>query len=260
MTLRVVAPGLRTLVQDLGRPGLAHLGISASGALDPLLLRRANALVGNSVGAAGLEVLLGGLVLQAEHSAALAVVGGSEESTHWLRAGERFGVPGAEGLLLYVAVRGGVDSPVVLGSRSSDLLAGIGAPPLAAGDVLRVGNDAGPPEAPPAVMGASTIRLLPPPRPAPDLHRQLLRSWVVGSDSNRTAVRLDGPSLTGMATEVAPEGLVAGAVQVPPSGRPVVFLADHPVTGGYSLAGVVHSEDLRFLAQTRPGSPVDFTG
>lgn len=256
----MVASGVRTLVQDLGRPGLAHLGVSASGALDRVLLRRANALVGNTVGAAGLEVLLGGLVLQAESPTALAVVGGPDESTHWLREGQRFAVPEGVGLLVYVAVRGGVDAPVVLGSRSADLLAGLGAPPLAAGDVLRIGADAGPPEIPPAVESRAAIRLLPPPRPSGDLHRQLLGSWVVGPDSNRTAARLDGLVLTGMAVEVAPEGLIAGAVQVPPSGRPVVFLADHPVTGGYPLAGVVHSADLRLLAQTRPGERVTFCG
>lgn len=261
MTLRVLASGPRTTVQDLGRPGLAHLGVGPSGALDPLALRRANALVGNSRSAAGLEVLVGGLVLQATAPTALACVGAGEAETHWLLAGERWALPPADRLLAYVAVRGGLAVPPVLGSRSTDLLTGLGGRPLRDGDLLAVGGDAGPPEPVPAVPAAvpgTPVRLLPPPR-AGLLHEQLLGgAWEVASDTSRTAVRLDGPSLRGVPDGVPPEGLVTGAVQVPPSGRPVVLLADRPVTGGYALAGVVRSEDLRLLAQAPPGEAVRF--
>lgn len=254
MTLRVLSAGPRTLVQDLGRPGLGHVGVGPSGALDPVLLRRANALVGNTRTAAGLEVLLSGLVLEAIEDVAVAVVGTQDPETRWLRAGERWVVAAATGLLAYVGVRGGVGTTPVLGSRSTDLLTGIGPDPLREGDVLPAGADTGPPEQLPDVPGPGPVRLLPPPRAADALHEQLLTGrWTIGSDTSRTTARLDGPVLTGMPADVPPEGLVRGAVQVPPSGRPVLFLADHPVTGGYPLAGVVHSEDVRLVAQTRPG-------
>lgn len=260
-----MAAGPRTLVQDLGRPGLGHLAVSPSGALDMLMLRRANALVGNTPAAAGLEVLLGGLVLVAERPVALAVVGSGEAQTHWLEAGQALRVPPSVGLLSYVAVRGGVGVAPVLGSRSTDLLAGLGPAPLADGDVLGVGGDLGPPEATvevPPHAPTPVLRLLPAPRPdelPSGLVEQLVGAdWVVGPDSGRTAVRLEGPVLSDLAPEVPPEGLVRGAVQLPPSGRPVVFLADHPVTGGYPVVGVVASGDLRLLAQLRPGSRVRF--
>jgi biotin-dependent carboxylase-like uncharacterized protein len=267
--IEVVAAGPRCLVQDLGRPGLARLGVCPSGAADRLALRRANALVGNSVGAAALEVLLGGLVLRAGSDVALGIAGADAgvPPTVWLTAGSELRLEAPRyGLLTYVAVRGGVDVPAVLGSRSTDLLGGVGPPAVTAGTQLSIGADTGPAE--PLVpevavpTGRTSVRLLPSPRPewfpVDGLERLRAATWLVGADSGRSAVRLDGPVVARTPGELPPEGLVPGAVQVPPSGRPVVFLADYPVTGGYPVAGVVHPEDLRLLAQSRPGDTVAF--
>lgn len=258
MSLRVVRAGPRTLVQDLGRPGLAELGVSPSGALEPLLLRRANALAGNRRGAACLEVLLGGLVLEATAPAVLAVAGGVGEETVHLRRGERLAVTCRE-LVAYVAVRGGVEATPVLGSRSRDELAGLGPVPVTRGDLIRAGTDAGPAEQPlpePA-RRTTTMRLLPAPWDA-GLPPLAGTAWRVSPDTSRVAVRLDGPPC-GAPRAVPPEGLVRGAVQLPPSGRPVVFAADHPVTGGYPVVGVVHPDDLPSLVQARPGTEIRFT-
>lgn len=257
MSLRVVTAGPRTLVQDLGRPGLAALGVSPSGAVDPLLLRRANALVGNRRGAACLEVLLGGLVLEAVTAATVAVAGGTGAEVSHLRRGERLAVA-CRDLIAYVAVRGGVDVPPVLGSRSRDELATLGPDPVADGDVIAIGDDPGPGEgpAPATTPRAATIRLLPTPWPS-DLPPITDTIWTVSADSSRVAVRLDGPSL-GVDRTVPPVGIVRGAVQLPPSGRPVVFSADHPVTGGYPIVGVVHPADLASVVQSRPGTALQF--
>jgi biotin-dependent carboxylase-like uncharacterized protein len=257
VSLRVVTAGPRTLVQDLGRPGLAALGVSPSGAADPLLLRRANALAGNRRGAACLEVLVGGLVLEATAPAVVAVAGGISEELTYVAPGEQVVVT-CRDLLAYVAVRGGVDATPILGSRSRDELAGLGPERVVDGDMIEAGDDQGPSEAPvPEVSpGRTTIRVLPSPWPD-DLPTIIGITWSVSPDSSRIAVRLDGPSL-GVDRTVPPEGIVRGAVQLPPSGRPVVFGADHPVTGGYPIVGVVHPADLRSLVQARPGTAIRF--
>jgi biotin-dependent carboxylase-like uncharacterized protein len=266
--IEVLATGPRCLVQDLGRPGLARLGVCPSGAADRLALRAANALVGNTRGAAALEVLLGGLVIRSSRDLAIGIAGADVglPPTVWLRTGDelRLGAPD-RGLLTYVAVRGGIDVPPVLGSRSTDVLGGVGPPAVVAGTTLRVGADAGPAEPVPAVPVPGEhvlVRLLPGPRPEwfPDDALVQLRStmWTVGSDTGRSAARLDGQAIRRREGELPPEGLLPGAVQIPPSGRPVVFLADYPVTGGYPVAAVVHPEDVRLLAQSRPGDRVTF--
>ena len=254
--LRVEQTGPLVLVEDGGRPALAHLGVGCSGAADPLGLAVANAAVGNSPAAAGLEVLHGGLVLRALDTVVVAV--GRER--HELRAGDVVSVDPGSALRQYVAVRGGVDVPPVLGSRSRDTLSDLGPPPLAVGDVIRTGD---------AVGGSHVgshdglVRLHPGPR-ADHFHPGTLdlmasATWTVSATSDRTAVRLEGPALIRRTTEeLAPEGLLPGAVQVPQSGQPLVFLVDHPVTGGYPVIAVVERADLGVLAQTRPGSPVSF--
>lgn len=267
--LEVLATGPRCLVQDLGRPGLAHLGVGRSGAADPAALRQANAVVGNSRGCAVLEVLLGGLHVRALAPVALGLAGAGADAGvprgMWLGPGDELllPVPGS-GLLTCVAVRGGVRVRPVLGSRATDLLGGIGPPPVAVGDRLTAGDDTGPAEPWPPDAGVPdgpvSVRLLPGPRPEwfPGDALAALRSGArtVAADSDRTAVRLTGSRVARRPGELPPEGLVAGAVQVPPSGQPVVLLADVPVTGGYPVAAVVHPDDLRLLAQARPGTPV----
>lgn len=265
--LEVLATGPRCLVQDLGRPGLARLGVGRSGAADPAALRQANALVGNGRGCAALEVLLGGLSLRALADVALGLAGAGAAPPRgvWLRAGQELRLPvPTTGLLTYVGLRGGVDVRPVLGSRATDLLGGVGPAPVRAGDRLAAGADGGPPEPcppdAPVPAGPVGVRLLPGPRPEwfPGDPLAALRRepWEVAPDSDRTAVRLAGRALARRPGEFPPEGLLPGAVQVPPSGQPVVLLADVPVTGGYPVAAVVHPDDLRLLAQARPGTAV----
>ena len=275
--LTVVRPGPLTTVQDLGRPGLAALGVAPSGAADLPSLARANALAGNPPGAPTLELTLGGLVLRAEAAVTVALAGapcalrvtGDEVAGPVvdLAAGAelRVGAPRV-GLRSYLAVRGGLDVPPVLGSRSYDTLAALGPPPLRAGDVLAVGalprwDGEVPAGTDPADV--APLRLVPGPRDdwfAGDAPTVLTGAeWTVTPRSGRTALRLSGPALErSRPGEVPPEGLVAGAVQVPPDGRPVVFLADHPVTGGYPVIGVLLAADVPRAAQVRPGRTVTF--
>ena len=177
------------------------------------------------------------------------------------------GVPPA-GLRTYLAVRGGIAVPPVLGSRSTDTLSGLGPAPLAPGDRLPVGDLAAEepfvdiaPVRPPSPV--PVLRVLPGPRRDwldPAAWTALTtQEWTVTADSNRVGLRLAGPQLTRARTDELPsEGLVAGAVQVPPDGAPVLFLADHPVTGGYPVLAVVATADLGAAAQLRPGDSLRF--
>jgi biotin-dependent carboxylase-like uncharacterized protein len=176
------------------------------------------------------------------------------------------------GLRCYLAVDGGFDVPPVLGSRSADLLSGLGPAPLAAGVALPLGApppDAGPLHADwlplPAPPDELLLRLAPGPRGdwfTADTPSVLARTrYRVSPASNRVGLRLtDGPPLVRRAGlgELPSEGMVLGAVQVPPDGLPVVFLADHPTTGGYPVVGVVPEPDLAAAAQAVPGTPVRF--
>jgi biotin-dependent carboxylase-like uncharacterized protein len=172
------------------------------------------------------------------------------------------------GLRTYLAIRGGIAVPAVLGSRSYDTLGRIGPPPLRAGDVLAVGADPGTPvdtEIAPVRAAAPgvPIRLWPGPRAdwfTDALGALAATAWVVGADTDRVGARLDGPPLRRARREELPsEGLVTGALQVPHDGRPIVMLADHPVTGGYPVVAVVDPADLPLVAQARPGTRLRFT-
>uniref|UniRef100_UPI0030F4DA94 5-oxoprolinase subunit C family protein n=1 Tax=Nocardioides salarius TaxID=374513 RepID=UPI0030F4DA94 len=241
----------------------------------------ANRLVGNRPGAALLEVVLGGLELRATVDTWVAVTGAPAPAAvgrrsaglaraERLPAGAvlRLGAP-ATGVRSYVAVAGGIDVAPVLGSRSTDTLAGVGPPVVAPGQRLPLGSPAGPPaavEAPVAPTGPPTglLRVHPGPRLerlGPQALAELCATaYVVGAEADRVGLRLDGPPLTRAdAGELPSEGMVLGSVQVPPSGRPVVFLADHPPTGGYPVVAVVDPGDLWQCAQLRPGEPVRFT-
>lgn len=288
--IEVLATGPLLLVQDGGRAGLAEFGVPRSGAADPEALRTANRLVGNRPDAAALEVLLGGLVVRFGATAAIALTGARAPARldgrpvpfdRAVRAAAgatlELDAPPA-GLRSWLAVRGGIDVPAVLGSRSTDVLSSLGPEPVAAGDVLPIGHavdglpevglpDEGietevsaprplsgePGPAAPVVLGAY-------PGPRLDLldddsRRRLCEQvWVVLPDSNRVALRLDGPPLVRTdASELPSEGLVLGAVQVPHDGRPVVFGPDHPVTGGYPVVAVLTAKGVARAAQCRPG-------
>ncbi|MCW2609646.1 MAG: allophanate hydrolase [Cryptosporangiaceae bacterium] len=279
--IEILETGPLTTVQDLGRPGFAALGVSPSGAADRAALRLANRLVGNPESAAGLEITLGGLVARFTEPATLALtgatgpvaLGGRQAFLNGplrARAGDRLVVgPPAGGLRTYLAVRGGIDVPPVLGSRSTDVLAGLGPDPLAAGARLPIGRPTGEPgmvdQAPvPPLPDEIALRVLPGPRDdwftAPARRRFGTVTYTVSPQSNRIGLRFDGPVLDRVDgdAELPSEGMVRGAVQVPPDGRPVLFLADHPVTGGYPVIGVVEPADLDLAAQARPGHPVSF--
>lgn len=280
--LRVIAAGPLTTVQDLGRPGYAAIGVSGSGALDRGALRLANRLVGNSEGAAGLEITVGGFSAMVETDAWIAITGAWGDvrvAGQRIDANHPVVVPAASlleigpahsGLRYYLAVRGGLDVPAVLGSRSRDVLSGIGPAPVADGDLLPVGEhptlpvpsfDISPWSPPP--VDAVEVPLLVGPRedwfPPSALGLLFSTTWAFGAASNRVGARLEGPPLARVERgELPSEGMVAGAIQVPPSGQPTVLLADHPVTGGYPVIAVVASAALDVFAQLRPGQPVRF--
>ncbi|MEH0468903.1 biotin-dependent carboxyltransferase family protein [Streptomyces hayashii] len=278
--LVVVRAGALTTVQDRGRPGHAHLGVPRSGALDGPAAALVNRLVGNSADAAVLETTLDGCALRPRSDVTVAVGGApcrvavDGRPAAWgapvrVPAGAVLEVgPALSGVRGYVAVAGGIAVEPVLGSRSTDLLSGLGPAPLTNGTVVHLGRDhapyarvdVGPQPAPPAEL---VLRVTSGPRAdwfTPEALRAFTsRTFRVSSASNRIGLRTEGPAL-GRAVdgELASEGMVLGAVQVPPAGRPVVFLADHPTTGGYPVIAVVRAADLPAAAQARPGTPVRF--
>jgi biotin-dependent carboxylase-like uncharacterized protein len=277
MTLTVERAGALTTVQDRGRTGLAHLGVPRAGPLDRPAAELANRLVGNGPGAALLEVTWGGLELTTDTGLWVAVTGAAapldvdgadrgRDRAEWLPEGGRLRLgPPARGVRSYVAVAGGIEVAPVLGSRSTDTLAWVGPPRVEDGARLPVGASSGPPAAldtpRPPVPGP--LRLLAGPRAdwfADDaLERLCAAPYVVTEDSNRIGLRLDGdPPQRVRDDELPSEGMVLGAVQVPPGGQPVVFLADHPPTGGYPVLAVVHPDDLWQCGQLRPGEELRF--
>lgn len=272
----VVATGPLATVQDEGRPGQASLGVGRSGACDRGAYRLANRLLGNASGAAALEVTFGGLVLRAEADVVVVATGAPcpgapHNAPRTLAAGDelRLGAPSA-GLRTYLAVRGGITVPPVLGSRATDLLSGLGPPVLAPGNRLPVGTAEG---AMPGVdvaavrepeAGDVAVRVRPGPRRdwfGDDAWTALVsQRWTASSESNRVGVRLEGEPLERSRTgELPSEGMVRGALQMPPSGTPVLFLADHPVTGGYPVIGYVLDDDVDRCGQLRPGQVLRFT-
>jgi KipI family sensor histidine kinase inhibitor len=295
--LRIVSPGLHSLIEDLGRHGHSALGVSAAGALDRASLRRANRVLGNAPSAAAIETVGGGLKVQAIGDQVLAVTGAPSELTietpsefnpsesgepgllrtvpmatpFALRDGEvlSLGQPSA-GFRCYVALRGGVDAAPVLGSRSTDTMSGIGPAPLAAGQLLASGGDAecgvvGNPEFQPDFPGTGVTVLDVVPGPRADWFDEEAvaalcgQDWEVTPRSNRVGMRLQGtPLQRSRKGELPSEGTVAGAIQMPPEGLPVLFLADHPITGGYPVIAVVVDHQLDLAAQVPIGGSIRF--
>jgi biotin-dependent carboxylase-like uncharacterized protein len=275
--LTVETAGALTTIQDRGRVGLAHLGVPRAGPLDGPAAALANRLVGNDPHAALLEVTWGGLELTTDTGVWVAVTGADapldidgarrgHDRAEWLAGGSRLrlGQP-SHGVRSYLAVAGGIDVPPVLGSRATDTLAWVGPPRVADGARLPVGVPAGPP-APhdtPRPPRPGPLRISPGPRAdwfADDaLERLCAAPYVVTEESNRIGLRLDGDPPERLRDDELPsEGMVLGAVQVPPGGRPVVLLADHPPTGGYPVLAVVHPDDLWQCGQLRPGETLSF--
>ncbi|WIM93082.1 biotin-dependent carboxyltransferase family protein [Actinoplanes oblitus] len=276
--IEVLAPGPLATIQDLGRPGFAAVGVGRSGAADRAALTLANRLVANPEGAACVETLLGGLTVRALRQVWVAIAGAPAPATvdgtpaghhalFTLRPGQRLrlGTP-PTGLRTYLAVRGGVDVPPVLGSRSRDTLSGIGPEPLAVGTLLPIGpeppawpvTEVAPVPVPPG--GPVTLRAIRGPRDHFLTDPLALRrdGWTVSSRSDRIGLRLTGNVIPvdPAAAGIPSEGLARGAVQLPPGGEPVVFLADHPTTGGYPVVAVLLDADVDRASQLRPGQPV----
>lgn len=283
--LEALDGGPLTTVQDAGRSGYGHLGVPPSGWLDGPAARLANRLVGNAEDEALLETTGSGPTLRlASPSPLLIAVTGApaplridgrsvdHQMPTLLRPGEtlRIGTVSA-GLRSYVAFRGGLRVDPVLGSRSTDLLSGLGPVPLRSGIRLPVGAASQPvPEA--DVSAAGAVAGIDP-EPVIGIRRGpsdawfapsalgFLRStrWTVSPTSSRVGLRLSGPQLRRLSErELPPEGMVTGAIQVPPDGQPVLLLADHPTTGGYPVIAVAREADLHHAAQAAPGTSVRF--
>lgn len=275
--LTVLETGPLATIQDNGRVGLAGQGIGRSGACDRPSYALANRLVGNLPGAPALEVTYGGLRVRAGCDLVVTTTGAwcpgaPHNAPELVRAGTELALgPPPTGLRTYLAVRGGLDAEQVLGSCSTDILSGLGPPVLRAGDLLRVGDATGPPPgvdvAPVAGPEAGTVRVRVIPGPRNDWFTDagwaslLGQTYRVSNDSNRVGIRLEGEPLERAVTSELPsEGMVRGALQVPPSGTPVLFLADHPVTGGYPVIGYVLDSDVDRCGQLRPGQELTFAG
>lgn len=279
--LRVLSAGFPITIQDRGRRGQAGQGVSASGALDQGALRRANRAVGNPPDMPALEVTLGPARLQADLPLVLALTGAGLARVgqdHAIPKGAPFAVdagdvitiepPGA-GMRSYLAIRGGPDVARVLGSASRDMLAHLGPEPLAAGAVLvpagakaqAVGAAQPEPALPrpgdlvelPVTLGPRTDWFAP-----PQVEHFLAQEWRVTPDASRVGIRLQGQALQRPRTELPSEGTETGAIQIPHSGQPVLFLADHPLTGGYPVIATLHPEALDLAAQIPPGARIRF--
>jgi len=286
--LRVLAAPLPLLFQDTGRPGLTGQGVSASGAADRGALAAANRAVGNPPGAPCLEITFGGVELLAEAPATLALAGApaalrltraNGEATapafgtrFTVQPGDRLGIaPPRAGLRNYLAAKGGFAVTTVLGSAATDTLSGIGPAPVLRGDGIAIGSltgeivpPAAPGFAPPAPGDTVTLDILPGPRSGwftPEALALLTGlSWEVTPQSSRVGLRLAGaePLPRRDTRELPSEGMMPGALQVPHGGQPVLFLADHPLTGGYPVIAVLADHHLDLAGQLPPGARLCF--
>ena len=278
-TLEILHTGPLALIQDLGRVGLAHLGVTRSGAADRRSHTLANRLVANPDDRATIEVTLGGFSARVRGGDVDIAVTGADpspkvgetmfgaNSIQHVRDGEVISLGVLQsGLRSYVAVRGGIDVTPVLGSRSYDVLSAIGPLPLEPGDVLPVGEHTEEyPEvdqAPVAPISERIVELMVVPGPRDDWLTDpdaLVHTvWMASDRSDRVGMRLEGRPLThrNPGRQLRSEGATRGAIQVPPNGLPVILGPDHPVTGGYPVVGVIADEDIDKVAQVRPGQHV----
>ena len=286
----VVKPGLLTTVQDRGRWGSQSFGVSVSGPMDSYSHRLANAIAGNDAGAATLEVTLSGPELEFDETRTVAVTGAEFELTVDRRpVAMRSGLDVSAGSVLrfgrrvrgtraYVAISGGITTPRALGSRSTHLpsaMGGLDGRALRAGDRLPLGE---PLQNPRPVRrsqpvessstwtlpdGRATLRVL----PGPQLDRFVRTAWdvlqsapyVVANDSNRIGYRLVGPGLeTPGKLDLISDATPLGVLQVPPSGQPILLMADCQTTGGYPKIAAVISADVSVAGQLGPGDTVRF--
>jgi biotin-dependent carboxylase-like uncharacterized protein len=256
-----------TTVQDLGRPGYAHLGISASGAADALSLRAGNLLVGSAEGAAALEMTLAGGTFEFESRAIVALTGADFEASIpmwtavWVKPGEQVRCGHARsGARCYLCVNGGIEVPLMLGSASTHLLTGLGGyegRALKRGDVLTVGQGGSGAKAPRRLKPALQSDIIRVTAPA-SADALCAAAWEVREDSDRMGLRLRGPALDRHTGQMLTEGVPLGAVQVPPDGQPIILFVEHQTTGGYPKIANVISADFRAVGQLRPRGQVHF--
>ena len=284
-TIEVQSPGLFTTVQDLGRPGFGPIGVSASGAADPLALRLGNLLVGNREGAAALELTLLGGTFLFPSGAVFALTGSDFGATlGGEAAAPRTTVHASPGAILrightrsgarcYLCVRGGVAVPLFLGSASTHILSGLGGlegRPLRKGDALAIGPEpltrpqrSVRPEALAQYASRKTLRVTGGPQydwfPESCRRQFFKESYRVGEESNRVGLRLQGTPLDGPTSgHMITEGVTLGCVQVPPGGQPVILFVEQQTTGGYPKIANIISADLASIGQLRPGDEVRF--
>lgn len=287
--VEVVRPGLQLLVQDLGRPGFAAMGVSSTGAADRFALQTANRLVGNAESAAGLESFGGGIALRITGAGVAAVTGAeggltvasADDAVYRPRLGEPFSLEDGDEITLgqaesgtrrYIAFRGGIETQTALGSSSCDTLGHLGPAALEAGSTVAIG------ESPPHLVDPGipsphqrhlpqpgqtlTLRVTLGPRDdwftSAGIETLLGQVWTVTHESDRVGLRLSGevPLERSRTGELPSEGAVTGALQVPPNGQPVLFGPDHPLTGGYPIIASVDDTDL--AAQLSPGVRLRF--
>jgi len=288
----VTRAGFLTSVQDLGRTGFRQFGVSTSGALDSFALRVANLLVGNDAGAAGLEITLGGLQLRFEDERIVAWCGGELDvqigsralpagHVAHLKRGDELKFGRAQfGCRCWLAISGGIDVPIVLGSRSTDLRANFGGlegRTLRDGDRLPLGE---PRRSQTAATAGISSWTAPHDWASPASHHPILRftrgiDWerfnastlqrftsepfAVSPDSDRMGVRLDGPEMKrDKETDLISEAVAPGTVQVPPGGKPILLLGDCQTIGGYPKIAHVITVDLGIAAQLRAGDGLRF--
>lgn len=285
--LRVIGAGALSLIQDLGRPGFQRFGVSVSGAMDAEALTLGNRLAGNPPGAAAVEVTLGGAEFEFLQDVVFALAGADFASTldgvpvqNWQsfagKAGARLKLgPALSGARGYVCLAGGIATAPVLGSRSTHAasrLGGINGRPLAAGDDLpagRPGPDAAaglqvPDALVPRYLAELVVHVIPGPQQdsfsARGKEAFYGSRYTVTEKSDRQGVRFGGAPIESRdgRYDIISDAVVAGSVQVPGDGQPIVLMADRQTTGGYAKIAVVRSVDLPALAQAIPGSTVRF--
>jgi antagonist of KipI len=266
----VVSPGLLTTVQDLGRFGWAHLGISASGAADPLAFRAANLLVGNPDNTPALEMTLTGAEFVFDEPAVIALTGGDFGSG--LPLWEAVEIPAGRAVRLgaskmgarcYLAVRGGLNVPRVMGSASVHVMTGVGGRPLRKGDQIAIGDASvrRPRQSArnaPVYGGSAGLRVTPGPQAAMFADELYRGAYTASEESNRMGIRLKGPALKSPGGGMTSEGVALGSIQIPPDGQPIILFVEHQTSGGYPKPANVISADFWKLGQLRPRDPVAF--
>lgn len=285
MSIRIISPGVLTTVQDGGRFGMMEFGIGQTGAMDSEAYRAANYLVGNDEGQAVLEATFYGPTIEFLQDTVVALTGADMVAQLGDRVAplyEAFSVKEGQRLTLgfakngcraYIAIMGGIDVPKVMNSRSTDLKCKIGGfegRALKAGDVIEIGERTLSPREITArsVKNTSyleniTVRVILGPQAEYFTEKGLAtflgEEYTLTNESDRMGMRLDGtPIENANGVDIVSDGIVFGSVQIPPSGKPIIMMADHQTTGGYAKIATVATADLSRLAQLKPGAKVKF--